>query len=194
MTGEPNVAHADPLITAAKQQLREQLLARRAGLDLPAGDRTERALALCGHSEVVALYASVEGEPDTWELIDALVAGGTRVLLPVLRREPDWAWYTGRDHLKASWRGILQPTGPQLGAGVLVRAEWIWVPGLAATRAGHRLGTGGGWYDRALLKASPRARIGILLHDGEVVDEVPTEPWDRRVQFLLTASETLRAE
>ena len=194
MTGEPNVARADPPITAAKQRLRDQLLARRAGSTPPAGDRTDRALALCGHSEVVALYASVAGEPDTWDLIDALVAGGTRVLLPVLRREPDWAWYTGRDHLAPSWRGILQPTGPRLGGGVLVRAEWIWVPGLAATRGGHRLGTGGGWYDRALLKASPHARIGILLHDGEVVDEVPTEPWDRRVHFLLTSSRTLRAE
>ncbi len=194
MTGEPNVAHAEAPITAAKEQLRARLLARRAGLGLSAGDRTERALALCRHSEVVALYASVAGEPDTWDLIDALVAGGTRVLLPVLRREPDWAWYTGRDHLTASWRGILQPTGPRLGGGVLVRAEWIWVPGLAATRGGHRLGTGGGWYDRALLKASPNARIGILLNDGEVVDDLPIEPWDRRVHFLLTSSETLRAE
>ncbi len=194
MTGEPYVAHADPPITAAKQRLRDGLLSRRATLTLPDGDRTDRALALCGHSEVVALYASLPGEPDTWDLIDRLVAGGTRVLLPVLRREPDWAWYTGRDDLAPAWRGILQPTGPRLGGGVLVRAEWIWVPGLAGSRGGDRIGTGGGWYDRALLKASPTARIGMLLYDGEVLDRVPTEPWDRRVRFLLTASQTVRAE
>lgn len=194
MTGEPHVAHADPPITVAKQRLRESLQARRAELQHSGGDRAARALALCGHSEVVALYASVPGEPDTWELADALLARGTRVLLPVLRREPDWAWYTGRENLSPSWRGILQPTGPRLGGGVLVRAEWIWVPGLAGTRHGERIGTGGGWYDRALLKASPTARIGMLLHDDEVLDSLPTEPWDRRVHFLLTASQTLRAE
>lgn len=194
MTGEPSVAHADPPITVAKQRLREELQSRRASRPGYEGDRTARALALCGHSEVVALYASTPGEPDTWELMDALLDRGTRVLVPVLRREPDWAWYTGRDNLEPSWRGILQPTGPRLGGGVLVRAEWIWVPGLAGTPQGHRIGTGGGWYDRALLKASPTARIGMLLYDGEVVDELPTEPWDRRVRFLLTATETLRAE
>lgn len=193
MTGEPPVAHADPQITA-KQRLRAALLARRATVPLSEGDRTKRALELCRHSEVVALYASSQGEPDTWELIDALVAGGTRVLLPVLTREPDWAWYTGRDDLAPAWRGILQPTGPRLGGGVLVRAEWIWVPGLAATRRGERLGTGGGWYDRALLKASPSARIGMLLFDDEVLDDLPTEAWDRRVRFVLTSSATVRAE
>lgn len=192
MTGEPSAAHAVPLITA-KRQLRDRLSARRAEAPLPDGDRTARALKLCSGSEIVACYASRPGEPDTWELIDALAAAGTRVLLPVLAREPDWAWYTGRDNLRESRRGILEPIGIALGSGVLVRADWIWVPGLAATPRGERLGTGGGWYDRALLKASPLARTGILLYDGEVVDDLPTEPWDRRVQFLLTASRSQRA-
>jgi len=193
MTGEPSAAHA-VLPTSTKQQLRAALSARRAEHPLPDGDRTRQALRLCSGSEIVACYASRPGEPDTWELIDALTAGGTRVLLPVLTREPDWAWYTGRDNLRRSRRGILEPTGTALGSGVLVRAEWILVPGLAATPRGERLGTGGGWYDRALLKAAPRARTGILLYDGEILEHLPTEPWDRRVQFLLTASEVRRAE
>ncbi|MDQ7992490.1 MAG: 5-formyltetrahydrofolate cyclo-ligase [Propionicimonas sp.] len=193
MTGEPSAAHA-VLLTTAKQRLRTELAARRAGSGNTEGDRTARALELCAGSEIVACYASRPGEPDTWELIDALTAAGTRVLLPVLTREPDWAWYTGRADLRESRRGILEPTGVALGSGVLVRAEWVFVPGLAATRRGERLGTGGGWYDRALLKTAPAARTAILLYDGEVVDDLPVEPWDRRVQFILTASQVQRAE
>lgn len=173
---------------AAKAPLRESLQAARAGATPPAGDRTARALARTAGSDVVACYASGPGEPDTWALIDALVASGIRVLLPVLRRDPDWAWYAGAAQLRPSWRGILEPTTGRLGPEALREADWIWVPGLAGTPSGDRLGTGVGWYDRALAHAGPRARIGLLLHDGEVLDELPTDPWDRRVQVILTAT------
>lgn len=173
---------------ADKASLRAGLLASRAATAPVAGDRTARALARSAGSRVVACYASGPGEPDTWALIDGLSAAGARVLLPVLRREPDWAWYGGRGKLRPSWRGILEPTTGSLGADALAAAEWIWIPGLAGTPTGLRLGTGGGWYDRALAHCGPQARIGLLLHDGEVRDELPTDPWDRRVDVILTAT------
>ncbi len=191
MTGEPGAARA---VVAAKEALRETIRARRASLALPDGDRTHRALDLCSGRGIVAAYASLPDEPDSWDLIDALAARGSRVLLPVLGRRPRWAWYAGRDRLAPSWRGILQPAGEPLDAAALAQAEWIWVPGLAATAGGDRLGTGGGWYDRALAHANPTAPVGVLLFDGEVLDSVPTEPWDRPVDWILTASTTIRAE
>ncbi|MGC3953183.1 MAG: 5-formyltetrahydrofolate cyclo-ligase [Propionicimonas sp.] len=194
MSGEPRGARAVPGARAAKDAVRDRVRARRAGSALDDGDRSQRALHLCTGSEVVALYASVAGEPDSWELIDALTAAGSRVLLPVLAREPNWAWYAGRDHLTPSWRGILQPTGDPLGAAALALADWIWLPGLAGTATGERLGTGGGWYDRALGHANPAAPVGLLLFDGELLDAVPTDPWDRRVDWILTSSATIRTE
>ena len=193
MTGEPRGARAARRPNAAKEALRTAQRLRRS-TSLPDGDRTRRALSLCAGRTVVAVYASVAGEPDTWELIDTLAADGVNVLLPVLGSEPDWAWYAGRDRLVPSRRGILQPDGEPLGAGALARAEWIWVPGLAGTPSGERLGTGGGWYDRALAHADPETPIGLLLFDGELLDTVPTEPWDRRVDWILTSSDTVRAE
>jgi 5-formyltetrahydrofolate cyclo-ligase len=192
MTAEPRGARADA--SAAKDALRFRLRARRDPAPLPDGDRTRRALDLCSGSAVVAAYASIPGEPDSWELVDALAARGVRVLLPRLGREPDWAWYTGRDRLAPSWRGIPEPDGEPLGADALGLAEWIWVPGLAGTAAGDRLGTGGGWYDRALAHARTGTPIGMLLFDGELLDAVPTDPWDRRVGWILTASATVRTE
>ncbi len=171
-----------------KAPLRASLLAARVGTTPPEGDRTARALARSAGSDVVACYASGPGEPDTWALIEALVASGVRVLLPVLRRDPDWAWYAGAAALRPSWRGILEPTTGRLGPDALGEADWIWVPGLAGTPSGDRLGTGVGWYDRALAHAGPQARIGLLLHDGEVLDVLPTDPWDRRVHVILTAT------
>lgn len=136
----------------------------------------------------MACYASVGSEPHTWALMDALRDSGVRVLVPVLRREPDWAWYEGREHTRPGPQGILEPLGPRLGREALAEASLIWASGLAGTPAGDRLGTGGGWYDRALGWASPPARVGMLLYDDEVLDWLPTDPWDRPVQVIVTES------
>ena len=49
-------------------------------------------------------------------------------------------------------------------------------------------------FDRALAHAAPATPVGLLLFDGEVLDALPTQPWDRRVDWILTSSATLRAE
>ena len=62
-----------------------------------------------------------------------------------------------------------------------------------ATPDGRRLGTGGGWYDRALTYAAPDATVGVLIGEDELVDDVPTDPWDVPVDLIVTPSRTLRA-
>jgi 5-formyltetrahydrofolate cyclo-ligase len=177
-----------------KGQLRDRLLAARrtrpdtAGVGLLglAGAATQ------GH-RVVALYASTPPEPDTWPLLEALRADGVRVLLPVLagHRRPAWGWYEGPDAVAPGWRGILEPIGRALGPDVLGEASLIWCSALAVTRAGDRLGTGGGWYDRALHYAAPSATVGVLCFDDEVLDALPTDPWDRRVDVVVTPRRVL---
>lgn len=181
----------------AKAELRASLRsARAARTPDPRSDdaRTARALAACAGTPVVAAYASVAGEPDTLALIEYLRLAEVPVLLPLLRRSPDWAWYTGPSDLAPGPFGIPAPTGPGLGPDALGLAGWVWLPGLAGTPDGRRLGTGGGWYDRALAWASPTARLGLLLHDDEVLDDLPTDPWDRPVHLLVTERRRIDVE
>ena len=68
----------------------------------------------------------------------------------------------------------------------LPESELVFCPGLAANELGDRLGRGGGWYDRALLHASQSAPVLVLLNADEVLETIPTQPWDRRVDVIVT--------
>ena len=60
----------------------------------------------------------------------------------------------------------------------------VLVPGLAFDAQGRRLGYGGGYYDR-FLRQTAAPRVGLTF-DCLLLDEVPEEPHDVRVDVVLT--------
>jgi 5-formyltetrahydrofolate cyclo-ligase len=161
--------------------------------------RTDLLLAALadGTPRVVAAYASVVDEPGTTDLLDALVARGAMVLLPVLsatdagpRASAEWAVYEGRAALRSGLWGIPEPASETLGSAAVHQAELVILPGIAGTPSGDRLGTGGGWYDRALVGAT--APRWMLLNDDELYESVPLDPWDLPVTVIVTPTRVLR--
>ncbi|MFF2040026.1 5-formyltetrahydrofolate cyclo-ligase [Kitasatospora sp. NPDC058170] len=181
-----------------KSALRTRLLAGRRALTAPS--REAAALALAGHAgelaapgATVAAYVSVGAEPGTRPLLDALLARGVRVLLPVLLSDNDldWAAYTGSDGLAPAGRGLLEPVGERLGPEAVRTASLVLLPGLAVDRRGLRLGRGGGSYDRVLARlgrAGARPLLAVLLYEDELLESVPAEPHDLPVDVALTPS------
>jgi 5-formyltetrahydrofolate cyclo-ligase len=134
---------------------------------------------------VIAGYLPLLSEPGGRDLPEVL-AGHGQLLLPVLQPDLDldWAYFTGTDTLSTGgW--LREPTGSRLGLAAIGRADLIVVPAVAVDRAGVRLGRGGGSYDRALARARPDALMVALLYDGELVDELPAEPHDARVDAAI---------
>ncbi len=181
-----------------KAALRTRLLAaRRAGSP---EERESAARALAAHAvelaaagRTVAAYVSVGAEPGTRPLLDALVARGVRVLLPVLLpdNDLDWARYEGAGQLAPAARGLLEPTGARLGPDAVTEASVVLLPGLAVDRRGLRLGRGGGSYDRVLARlaaAGARPLLATLLYEGELLERVPAEPHDLPVDAAVTPS------
>lgn len=66
------------------------------------------------------------------------------------------------------------------------------LPGTGFDPLGHRLGQGGGYYDRLLPKLHPEALTVGLAFDAQLVPEIPTEPHDLRVRCIVTETRTLR--
>ncbi|WP_158548052.1 5-formyltetrahydrofolate cyclo-ligase [Desertihabitans brevis] len=203
----PSPSADDEALTGAKQLLRRAVRQRRAvrPAEQRAADdlaRFDRLTALLApeREPVVACYLGTGDEPGTTRLVGWLAAQDVPVLLPLVgradgapRRRPDWAWYTGPDGLRSGPRGIPEPDARGLGARALASASVVVCPALAGTARGERLGTGAGWYDRALREARPDAVTIMLLNDDEVLPTLPTQAWDRRMDLVVTPTRVLRA-
>lgn len=182
----------------AKRALRGRLrLARRRRTGL---ETAHLARALAGvllempeirAASCVTLYASLPGEPGTGVTRQALRDRATRVLLPVVLDDLDLDWALDTGVQAPSPRGGgPEPVGVRLGLDALAQADVLLVPALAVDTLGHRLGQGGGCYDRALARARPGTPVIAVVHDDEVLDAaveaVPVQGHDRPVDAVVT--------
>jgi 5-formyltetrahydrofolate cyclo-ligase len=183
----------EPEIQQQKAALRAHVLAARSRLSADergvAGRLIRDAVLSLPEVEMagtVAAYYSVGTEPDTRGLVYALWKRGAYVLLPLLRPDGDldWASYEGPDSLVAGPRGLREPGEPGRGVGAVASADAVLVPALAVDLAGHRLGRGGGSFDRALARVGPLVPVIALLYDGELIDRVPAAPHDTPVRAV----------
>lgn len=143
------------------------------------------ATSLFQQAECVGSYIGTWEEVDTRPMLVAALKTGKQVAAPRIigKGQMDHALVSDLDSLIPGPMGIRQP-GP--GAEVVPpeSLDLLVVPGLAFTRAGDRLGFGGGYYDTFLARCN--ALRVALAYGFQVLDEIPTEPHDVRVHFLAT--------
>ncbi|RKS68582.1 5-formyltetrahydrofolate cyclo-ligase [Motilibacter peucedani] len=188
--------------TNSKITLRDALRTarRERAAGSAAADDAARCAALLALPELraagcVAAYAAVPSEPDPAAAVAALRERGVRVLLPRLLPDLDldWAeWHGGALVASPVRPRLREPAGRGLGRDALADADVVVVPALAVAPGGARLGQGGGSYDRALLRARPSALLVALVGDDEVVEELPAEPHDVRVDLAVTPTRVVR--
>ncbi len=182
-----------PHLDTQKKILRAAALARRADCD-PA-----LAAALTDHvlrdlppppGAAISGYFPIGTEIDIRPLLDALFRRGHKILLPVtLRRGEPLSfrrWRPGAS-MVAERFGTTAPAG-DAAPGV---PEWLFVPLLAFDRHGHRLGYGGGFYDRTLAALPNAVAIGCG-YAAQQVDAVPTGPYDAQLRAVATERGVLR--
>jgi len=129
----------------------------------------------------VMAFVGSKGEPDTDPLFARVAAEGKRLLLPRIEGGRIVVC-DGSGPMEASRFGIPEPQGPEVPPGDV---DFVIVPGLAFTLAGDRLGYGAGFYDHFLVTvAAPNA--GVCFAE-QLVDALPSEPHDVRVQRVVSA-------
>ena len=165
-----------------KQQLRAQLHARRAGADPALGQRLVTHALPIPPGVTVAGYWPLGTEIDPRPLLRTLHARGHAILLPQTppRGQPLTfrRWQPGAAMLPGRF-GTLHPDGP------LARPDLLLVPLLAFDARCHRLGYGGGYYDRTIA-ALPGIRTIGLAYALQEVPHVPTLPHDQPLDAIAT--------
>lgn len=166
-----------------KASLRAAMLVHRAGADPALGAcLAEHVLPLCPAGAAVAGYWPVRGEIDVRPVLHALHARGYPVLLPetpgrgrpLLFRQ----WWPGVP-MVAERFGTARPDSPPGEPDVLL------VPLVAFDARCHRLGYGGGFYDRTIA-ARPGVRTVGCAYALQEVDAVPVLPHDAALDAVAT--------
>lgn len=178
-------------------------------------------------SEIILAYVSYRSEVDTFMLIEQAWADGKSVFAPkVSGSEMEFWRITAREDLQEGYRGIREPVQSVSLSDrikencniadintVTDKAEncahkackvMMWMPGAAFDMKRHRIGYGGGFYDRYLNRLAQLLRqtasdeqpgqyfelftltTAALAYDCQVLEQIPYEEHDVQPDFLIT--------
>lgn len=169
-----------------KQDLRRAARDKRKALARPdfASEIAQYAGALpVNEGAIIGGYHALPEEADPVLLLDELVEQGCHIAFPRVAAKGlplEYHRIPNGEMMPPGAFGIHEP----LDHWPRVRPDLLLVPLLAFDSRGHRLGYGGGFYDRTLALLNIPA-IGIA-YAGQEVASLPDEPHDRTLDMILT--------
>lgn len=146
------------------------------------------AAAACVHTYV---SMNSRNEVNTHKLIRRLLREQKKVLTSVTDFETMELRHTellNFDDLIPNKWGVPEPPEPVSSE---TEPDVILVPLLAADRQFNRLGYGKGFYDR-FLKQTQALKIGLLFSDF-LLDKIPAESFDQKLDVLVTEEKVIQA-
>lgn len=152
---------------------------------------------LCNASKSIMVYVSYNEEINTHDLISKLLSNDKEVITPFCNTIDHtlllYKIYNFPKDFTKNVYGILEVI-PDKGELVSEDSlDLIIVPGLAFTPKGYRLGYGGGYYDRLLNSINQKnCKTVGLIRESFIVDDLPIELHDKKVDFLITEKRVLK--
>ena len=133
-------------------------------------------------------YLSFNQEVRTNPIIERAWADGKRVAVPkVVGNEMIFIWIDSFENMAPQGAyGITEPI--ENGPVADDETALILMPGLAFDPQGHRVGYGGGFYDR-YLAAQPHHPTVALCYDFQMFDHLDVDDYDVPVDVIITDSE-----
>lgn len=178
-----------------KQDIRKKIFAARKActdqqVEAWSREITQRVIALPAfkRAERMMAYADYNHEVVTRYLIEEAWKAGKEVAVPKVHGK-DMIFYRLLDfnQLKPGYYGIPEP---ECGEAVDWEDALMIMPGVAFDRENHRVGYGGGFYDRFLEKHPDIQRIAIAF-SFQMMREVPVEPTDIFPQIIVTENDII---
>ena len=175
-----------------KKALRKQIKEKKAALtreQIAQYSRilTEKALAcpLVREAKSVYGYLPYNQEVLTWDFLEACLKHGKRVAVPKVYGDTmKFLWLEDLSRVEPGYCGIPEPVADEPEADDL--HALVLMPGLAFDPEGHRLGYGGGFYDK-FLAAEPEHPTLALCYEFQMLPHLDTDSHDIPVQQVIWA-------
>ncbi|MCI6237596.1 MAG: 5-formyltetrahydrofolate cyclo-ligase [Porcincola intestinalis] len=144
----------------------------------------------------VYIYMSLPGEVETRTLIQRAWEDGKKVAVPktdLEKRQLRFYEIRSFGQVRPGVMGILEPSEVEGARSVPDPddATLMIVPGVAFDRQRHRIGYGGGFYDR-YLELHPLLQTAAAAFDFQILDRVPAGEHDKKPDCIYTPSEVIR--
>ena len=139
-----------------------------------------------GQAACVYAYIDYNHEVMTDSIIFKALEDGKRVAVPrVEGKDLVFCYLDGLDDLESGYFGIREP---KKSCKVANEKDALFImPGVAFDKTHHRVGYGGGFYDRYLEKPNTHYKVELAF-DFQVLEAVPYEPHDILIDLLVTES------
>lgn len=186
-------------LTAAKRQLRQKMRKKRQEMLLSEKEKLDAAMYHQFISSTayrcckqLFCFVSLPQEPQTKQILRQALYDGKSVAVPRCLSDHTMQFYrldpklAVMEQLEPGTYGVLEP--PETLPAMMPDAAHpvlCLVPGLAFDRRGGRLGYGAGYYDRFLAAYPFMQKIGYAASQF-VIDDVPMEPTDQRLDGIAT--------
>ena len=142
-------------------------------------------------ADTIFVFLSFGIEVDTLPLVEQLLGAGKSVCIPLIVDKNMKAIGIDNLHqLQKNKMGILEPLGDEREVH-REEIDLIVVPGVAFDSRGYRIGYGGGYYDKFMEDMKRSVPKIAISYDIQIIEKVNKDPWDIRVDSLVTEKRTL---
>ena len=190
---------AEAVLAANKKALRASIKQKRRALSIEDRQQASRKmqaeltrLPCYQAAEYIMLYMAMQDEVQLDELIAMVLKDGKKAVIPLVTGAGlmEAVELSDMADLVPDKYGIKTVSEEKRRLIAPDKIDLIIVPGVAFDKAGHRLGMGGGFYDRFMLRAS-RAVRAALAYDCQLLVSVPAEVHDLTFDYIITEKQNI---
>jgi len=180
-----------------KKALRREISAQKRAMpqeqiEAYSRDLTEKFCATAYYRNAASVYAYLpyNQEVRTWDIIRRAWSDGKKVAVPKVYGDTmKFLWLENFDEIAPGGWDIPEPTFDEPEADD--ENALILMPGLAFDPEGHRMGYGGGFYDRYLEKHTQH-KLVALCYPFQMLPHLETEDHDVPVHMVICAQDGLK--
>ena len=170
-----------------KDRIRKDMLVRRAAITSIERQRLNRKLRenvlllrSLTHATTIFCYLSTRNEVDTTYIIKNLLKLNKSILIPSVTSETNMI-PVSYEETTANPKGLEKSTE---------RPELTFIPVVAISKLGNRIGYGRGYYDR-WLAANPNTSRVALAFDCQISDKIVAEDHDQKIDTIVTENQII---